>query len=189
MNTDELARQAAIDPTRSFIVQAPAGSGKTELLIQRFLQLLCHVHQKPEEIIAITFTRKAAAEMRQRILEALAKANSNVMPITPHEQLTWRLASKALERDKTLHWELQKNPNRLRIMTIDALSAHIVRQMPIPAALNSSLNITENPFRYYQEAAETLLLSLSESPTWKSTLEVLLLHLDNQAYLLQKLFV
>ncbi|HKI65400.1 MAG TPA: UvrD-helicase domain-containing protein, partial [Burkholderiales bacterium] len=68
---DRAQRHAALDPARSFIVQAPAGSGKTTLLVERFLALLKTV-QQPEEIVAITFTRKAAAEMRERVLQKIA---------------------------------------------------------------------------------------------------------------------
>src|SRR5688572_16436523 len=73
MIADAVAREAALDPRRSFIVQAPAGSGKTELLVRRYSALLETV-QKPEEIVAITFTIKAAAEMRARVLKTLSNS-------------------------------------------------------------------------------------------------------------------
>ena len=61
--TDERAREEATDPTRSIVLQAPAGSGKTTVLTARFMRLLESVDE-PEEILAVTFTRKAAAAMR-----------------------------------------------------------------------------------------------------------------------------
>src|SRR5438045_2656413 len=70
---DQKQRDDALDASRSFIVQAPAGSGKTDLLVKRFIKLLSIV-QKPEEILAITFTKKAAAEMRKRVLEGIPNA-------------------------------------------------------------------------------------------------------------------
>ena len=73
---DQRERKNALDRARSVLVEAPAGSGKTDLLTRRFLRLLGEV-EEPGQIVAITFTNAAAAEMRHRILGELENAASS----------------------------------------------------------------------------------------------------------------
>src|ERR1700674_3970069 len=126
---DEQRRRTAIDPARSFAVQAPAGSGKTELLIQRFLRLLAVV-ERPEAIVAITFTRKAAGEMINRIVDALRGAQEKTPVEEAHRQWTRELAEAALRRDRELGWNILDHPARLRVQTIDSLCMAIAAGMP-----------------------------------------------------------
>lgn len=173
------ARQHAINISKSFIVQAPAGSGKTELLTQRFLKLLAHV-DNPEEIIAITFTRKAAAEMRQRIVSALLSAELQQVADESHKHITYTLAQQALARDKHLQWHLLDNPNRLRILTIDALAGFLSAQIPILAGFGKKPDISEDAWSLYEMAARDLIQSIGEDNPWRIHLQTLLRHLDNQ---------
>lgn len=156
---DMLQRQQAIDPTRSFIVQAPAGSGKTELLTDRILALLARVSQ-PEQIVAITFTRKAAAEMHARVLEKLAKGQEPEPAQSGHALQSWRLARAALEQDQACQWHLLEHPARLTIRTIDAFCASIVRQLPWLSSLGGMPRICDDSMPYYIQAARQTMAML-----------------------------
>jgi ATP-dependent exoDNAse (exonuclease V) beta subunit len=180
-HSDELARERALDVTRSFIVQAPAGSGKTELLIRRFLALLATV-EAPESVLAITFTRKAAAEMRERILRALRAATdpSSAGGRSPHAR-TLELARKALDVDTRLGWGLLGNPARLRIQTIDALNFGLARRLPVLSGLGADLAVEDDASDLYRKAAERLLEHLPGGDDLHSrAVATLLAHVDNR---------
>ena len=173
---DRDARLAALDIARSFIVEAPAGSGKTELLLQRFLALLARV-ERPEAIVAMTFTRKAAGEIRDRILVALREVEA-APPAEPHRALTWRLAGAALQRDAALGWNLIAHPARLQVHTIDALCLALARQAPLAVKLGAMPRMIERADELYVEAARAALDEAGVGdPAWQRLLD----DLDNDA--------
>jgi len=175
---DLAERRRALNPAHSFIVQAPAGSGKTELLIQRYLLLLAHVDH-PEEVVAVTFTKKAAGEMRERVLEALAAAQAGKIPASEHEKLTLELASAALLRDTHAGWRVAENPVRLRIQTIDSLCAALTRQMPMLSRFGSQPESIEDAAELYLEAARATVGLVEGDEAVARDIELLLTHLDN----------
>ena len=184
---DIAARARALEPARSFIVQAPAGSGKTELLTQRFLVLLAHV-ESPEEIVALTFTRKAAGEMMDRVLKALQSADGPE-PEEPHRRRTWMLAKAAMENDRARGWNLAASPGRLRVQTIDSLCALITRCSPVATGFGSQPRVTEQPDEAYREAAGELLARVEEDGPVPDAVRRLLEHLDNSFGTVEKLIV
>src|SRR3990167_5425862 len=188
LKQDQHQRQQALDTSRSFIIQAPAGSGKTELIIQRFLSLLDQV-KFPEEILAITFTKKAANEMRSRIMLALQQAMDSTQPESLHSKQTWILAKKVLYKDKKHQWNLINNPNQLRIQTIDSLCAYLTRQLPLLSRFGSSPMLMEQPSALYREAVQEVLTHLEDNLSWSPALQKLLLHLDNDLNKLYDLLI
>ena len=175
---DNRARARALEVETSFIVQAPAGSGKTELLTQRYLALLDCVDY-PEEVLAITFTRKAAGEMRNRILNALEGAEG-AEPETDHGRMTWRLAKRVRKRDSNQDWCLMDSPGRLKIMTIDAFHAVLSRQLPILSGAGGTLTVADRPELLYREAARRTLSSAWQGDDDAVAARHLLAHLDNR---------
>lgn len=178
---DAEARQTALDIRRSFIVEAPAGSGKTGLLIQRFLKLLSDPEVLvPEQVLAITFTRKATAEMRDRILAHLQAAEHRAEAgETEFARETRTLALAVLERDRQLGWSLLDQPARLRIRTIDSLCAEIARMLPVLSGSGGRLSPTEQAQPMYREAARRVLLQLGGNDrTLHAAIREVLLHRD-----------
>ncbi len=177
--TDAPARRAALDPSRSFCVEAAAGAGKTTLLTQRLLALLLGVDH-PEEIVAITFTRKAAAEMRERVLEAL-RSSPPAADASEHAHALHRAAQAVLAVDAERGWQLLQEPSRLRILTIDALVAMLVRRWPLQAGLSPMVRIRNDAATLYARAARRLLL-LAEEPAdepWQTTVRAWIAAHDN----------
>jgi ATP-dependent helicase/nuclease subunit A len=175
--SDDAERSAALDVSRSFVVQAPAGSGKTELLIQRYLVLLSRV-ERPEAIVAMTFTRKAAGEIRERIVSALRSAKAGAAPAEAHAALTWRLARAVLQRDAALEWNLIAHPARLQVQTIDALCASLMRRAPLTLKVGTLPRFVDRGMPLYLDAARSELDAAgADDVAWRRLLD----HLDNDA--------
>ena len=173
---DWKARERALVTDQSFIVQAPAGSGKTELLVRRYLALLAIV-EAPEQILAITFTRKATAEMRQRIIDALAddeyfdKSDENAVKLA-------EIAAKARKNAAKREWNLAANTRRLRIQTIDAFCNEVVWRMPWSARFGAPPALLEDPAPLYAQAATRALDHLERGDAWSDAADALLALVD-----------
>lgn len=179
---DAAARECATDPQRSVLLQAPAGSGKTTVLTERLLRLLAQVAE-PEEILAVTFTRKAAAEMRGRVLGALQGE-----PGTGARAERLRaLADAVLARSAARGWRLEQDPARLRIQTLDAFNLHLASRLPVTARGGTGLTLLAAPQALYAAAARTTLMEGESDPALAPDLELLFQRLDNNYGLFERL--
>ena len=157
--SDHGVRREAIDPTRSFCISAPAGSGKTELLTQRLLAMLARV-DRPEQVLAITFTRKAASEMALRVMEKLEQARENVPFTAEHERQTRALALAVIDHAGHKQWRL--DDTTLNIRTIDSFCHELTRQMPILSGTGGLVEPVDNALPLYEEAVRQFLSRAGE---------------------------
>jgi ATP-dependent helicase/nuclease subunit A len=204
---DQPQRESALHPARSILVQAPAGSGKTDLLTRRYLRLLAAV-DSPDQIVAITFTNAAAAEMRHRILAELEKATkidaSSSSGESSAESLDSRaseaadadefsmdvLARRALVRSRAIGWNITELPAQLRILTIDAFCRELALQQPLLSGLGGGLDIHEQPRELYRRAARHALEQIDGADSeLQSAIRDLLLWRDNDWQQLENLLV
>jgi ATP-dependent helicase/nuclease subunit A len=121
---DERARHSATDPRRNVVLEASAGTGKTTVLVTRYLNLL-KAGVDPRNVLAITFTRKAAAEMRQRIVRELQKAAS----LSAADAARWH--------------DLRDRLGDIAISTIDAFCLSLLREFPLEAGLDPGFDIAD----------------------------------------------
>ncbi len=185
---DQQQRDKALSISDSFIVQAPAGSGKTELITQRYLKLLSCADE-PENILVMTFTNKAVDELKHRIINSLAKA-SLAPPKESHKLTTFNLACQVLRQSNEHEWDLLNNPSRIKIITIDSLSSLIVSKYPSIEALIPPRTMVES-YEYdqiYKKAAEKTLM-LIEEEEYQTSVASVLLYLDNHVDRFYRLIV
>jgi ATP-dependent helicase/nuclease subunit A len=155
-------RAAALDLSSHALVMAPAGSGKTGLLVHRLLRALAVV-EVPEQVVAITFTNKAAAEIRARVLEVLRAAAREQATDDPHEQALHETARAVLARDAELNWQLLAQPARLNALTIDAFCAQIGAQLPLLSGLGGGIGIAEDARSLYLDAISRLFEEIEDA--------------------------
>ena len=105
LNDDQ--RQAVASPLGAALVLAGAGSGKTRVLVHRVAWLIQVEGASPNSILAVTFTNKAAAEMRSRI-EALLGLPSGAMWLGTFHGLAHRLLR--------IHWREAGLPQSFQIL-------------------------------------------------------------------------
>ena len=178
---DSAERKKTRDLTKSFIVQAPAGSGKTTLLINRFILALAS-SDRPEKVLAITFTKKAAEEMRERVISFL---NTSGDELDNDLAMALKIIRNKSQRDR---WNLYKDPSRLSIMTIDAFCIWLKARVPTSKVGSYTYSIEEFPENLYKKAARNAIRQfvLKEGQINENRL---LTNLDNDWTRLEKFIV
>jgi ATP-dependent helicase/nuclease subunit A len=121
---DAEARAFAVDPANNVVLEASAGTGKTSVLVARYVNLL-KAGVDPANILAITFTRKAAAEMRERIVKEL------------------RDAAARSEFDRARWIDLRDRLADIAITTIDAFCLSLLREFPLEADVDPGFDMAD----------------------------------------------
>jgi ATP-dependent helicase/nuclease subunit A len=122
---DADARRHAVDPAQNVVLEASAGTGKTRVLVERYVNLL-RAGVAPDHILAITFTRKAAAEMRQRIIDRLKEASR----LSEFDAARWR--------------ELRERLDDIAVSTIDAFCLSLLREFPLEADVDPGFELADS---------------------------------------------
>lgn len=154
----------ACNPHHSVVVEACAGSGKTWLLVARMLRLLL-AGAEPAELLAITFTRKAAQEMRQRLLELLQE-----LALAEDEKVSQLLAERGIPtaeleqvivKARGLYERVLSSPQALTLDTFHSWFGRLIQVAPLNSGVPHGFTLTESTSELRREAYRQLMASLS----------------------------
>lgn len=172
------------------IYSAAAGSGKTYTLAKTYLGLLLRSSDTRnfQHILALTFTNKAAAEMKERVLSSLhyfayAKEGLSASKESMLKELSYSLGlsrTSIQKRSKTLLMEILHNYAGFELTTIDAFTHKLIRSFALDLALNPGFEVTLEPMNYLREAIEELIDELQDNPQLEELLRTMTLSLIDQ---------
>jgi ATP-dependent helicase/nuclease subunit A len=161
-----MADHSALDPKRSVVVEACAGSGKTWLLVSRIARLLLDGAQ-PSQILAITFTRKAAQEMQARLhlwLRDLATGDDAAVRQFFAERGLATLSDAQLLRARNLYRNVLLTQPCITISTFHGWFMQVLQRAPLNADVMQGMSLLERAGNVQEEAWEALLEQLRKQP-------------------------
>ena len=158
---------AALDPTQSVVVEACAGSGKTWLLVSRIVRLLL-AGNAPSEILAITFTRKAAQEMQARLndwLRFLATASEDeVRAFLRLRALSDDEIERSIPQARRLYEQALNSRPSLTIDTFHGWFLNLLQRAPLQSGAAGGVSLLEHTSPLIEEAWQALAEQLLDAP-------------------------
>lgn len=156
--------RAACDPRHSVVVEACAGSGKTWLLVARMLRLLLAGAQAPE-LLAITFTRKAAQEMRERLMELLHELaladDSQAATLLRERGVAESDLARLMPTARGLYERILSSEQTLSIDTFHSWFARLLQIAPLAAGVPHGYTLTERNGELLDEAYRRFMQGLA----------------------------
>ncbi|AMO93863.1 uvrD/REP helicase N-terminal domain protein [Collimonas fungivorans] len=170
---------AACDPQHSVVVEACAGSGKTWLLVARMLRLLL-AGAAPSELLAITFTRKAAQEMRERLLELLhdlaLQPDAKVRQLLLERGIAQQDLAQVLPAARDLYERVLASPQSLSIDTFHSWFARLLQIAPLASGVPHGYALTEKTGELLADAYLRFMQSLNDEENGQVRQDLLALY-------------
>lgn len=127
---------------RNIVIEASAGTGKTYTLVQTILQALFQKNLPMESVVALTFTRKAAGEMKERIAAELQKIDS-----AKSMEENWRVWGLSLDTLQMRAREALERIDLASIGTIHSFAYSLLKRFPLLVGISPDAEVDEKGVR------------------------------------------